>query len=151
MSNFQSGYPELFWNKQYLPFLYENVDYKGFGSDTEMFGEFGNNQSTTIIKTQLYADVGMEGKKQLLHEFEWKVLCKGGLTDNQDVKELCSAINCSNPYLWGARHNNRFRHGSSGLMSIKICMVLLLVPHGDLILLPIQIQLSTLTFCFHQG
>ena len=112
VSNFQTGYPEPFWNKQYLPFLYENVDYKGFGSDDEMFGEFGKNQPTTIIKTQAYAEVGMEGKKQLLHEFEWKVLCRGGLTDNRDVKKLCSVMNCCNPYLWGARHNNRFRLGT---------------------------------------
>ena len=112
MHNFQTSHPEPYWNKQHLPFLYENVDYKGFGSDTEMFGKFRKNQPTTIIKTQVYSEVDMQGNKQLLHEVEWKVLCKGGLTDNRDVKELCSSINSSNPYLWGARHNNRFRRGT---------------------------------------
>ena len=107
---------EPYWNKQFLPLLYESLDYKGVGCDTDMLGKFNKIKKTQIVKSQVYETVLCSKMKKetlvLTHEFEWKVEQYGGLLDNTKVKEMCRDINWYNPYIWGARHNNRLRRGT---------------------------------------
>ena len=44
--------------------------------------------------------------------FEWRVLYKGGLTDNNNMSRYFHTINWSNNYLWGSKHTTRFKHGT---------------------------------------
>lgn len=109
---------EPYWNKQFLPLLYESLDYKGVCCDTDMLGAFKKIKKTQIVKSQVYKthcdfnEKKLVTTKTLTHEFEWKVEQYRGLLDNKDVEEMCRDMNWDNPYIWGARHNNRLRRGT---------------------------------------
>ena len=107
---YQTSHPEPYWDKRFLPLLYEDLSSVSTHYDVDMVTQL-EVQPTNTITTPIYA----EDKTTILHIFEWKVLNigpKGGRTKQSEIDLLFSVTNFSNAYLWGANHNNRLRRGT---------------------------------------
>ena len=112
---YRSNYPEPYWDKRRLPFLYENITAPDISFDEDMVDKL-RTKPTTIIQTPIYSE---DGKKTVIHNFEWKVLNigpKAGLTEQKDIDLLYSVTNFCNVYWLGAKHNNRLKRGTKVYM-----------------------------------
>ena len=75
---YHTGYPKPYWDKRRLSLLYEKITAPNRFFDEAMVRQL-EEKTTKTIRTLIYSE---DGKKNLLYNFEWKVLSigqKGGL------------------------------------------------------------------------
>ena len=114
-NHYQSSYPEPYWDKRYLPLLYENITAPNRSFDEVMVNQL-EIKPTKIIRTPIYSE---DGKHTVVHDFKWKVLNIGpeaGLTVQKDIDLLYAVTNFCNVYWLGAKHNNRLKRGTKVYM-----------------------------------
>ena len=91
LGHYRTYYPEPYWAKMYLPFLYEDIRALNRSCDDDTLKQV-HERSTTIIRTPMYSG---DGKKTLLHTFEWKVLNvgpNGGLVVQAELAYCINAL-----------------------------------------------------------
>ena len=96
-SPYCTGWPEPYWDKRYLVFLYEDIWAPDLRCDDDMLAEV-RDRATTVISTPIYDD---EGRKNVIHRFEWEVLNvgpSGGLVCQRKIDKLYAGINFCNVF-----------------------------------------------------
>jgi len=117
LAHMETGHPGPYWDKRYLPLLYEDLSFNSCSNDFDgLGGVLWGYHGRALVHSKV---LDLSSDPPVERTFHWVVVDEKGV-DRPEVQQKCDHVfglmNWSNPYLWGARHNNRFKQGTKVYM-----------------------------------